>query len=111
MGMENKEALDRIRQKKFFRNNGMVLKGINMLRTKYVLLSDLRYALEPNLTEAELLDSVNYLSEGGYINTRNSRTKQEVTLADCPFEELEAKVSHEGIQIIACTRTDACIDV
>ncbi|MBO7422423.1 MAG: hypothetical protein J6T99_03430, partial [Oscillospiraceae bacterium] len=68
--MDNKELTDRIRQKKFFRNNGMVLKGINMLRTKYVLLSDLRYALEPNLTEAELLDSINYLSEGGYINTR-----------------------------------------
>ena len=109
--MDNKELTDRIRQKKFFRNNGMVLKGINMLRTKYVLLSDLRYALEPNLTESELLDSINYLSEGGYINTRSSRTKQETTLADCPFEELEAKVSHEGIQIIACTRTDDCIEV
>lgn len=109
--MDNKEMADRIRQKKFFRNNGIVLKGINMLRTKYVLLSDLRYALEPSVTESELLDSINYLSEGGYINTRNSRTKQEVTLADCPFEELEAKVSHEGIQIIACTRTDDCIGV
>lgn len=109
--MDNKEMADRIRQKKFFRNNGIVLKGINMLRTKYVLLSDLRYALEPSVTESELLDSINYLSEGGYINTRNSRTKQEVTLADCPFEELEAKVSHDGIQIIACTRTDGCIDV
>ncbi len=109
--MEQKEMAERIRQKKFFRNNGMVLKGINMLRTKYVLLSDLRYALEPNLTEAELLDSINYLTEGGYINTRNSHTKQAVTLADCPFDELEAKVSHEGIQIIACARTDTCIDV
>ncbi len=40
--MDNKEMADRIRQKKFFRNNGIVLKGINMLRTRYVLLSDLR---------------------------------------------------------------------
>lgn len=109
--MENNELTERIRQKKFFRNNGMVLKGINMLRTQYVRLTDLRYALEPSLSESELLDSINYLTEGGYINTRNCRTKQEITLADCPFDELEAKVSHEGIQIIACTRTDPCIDV
>lgn len=109
--MEQRELTERIRQKKFFRNNGLVLKGINMLRTQYVRLSDLRYALEPSLSESELMDSVNYLSEGGYIRTRSIRTKQDVTLADCSFDELEAKVSHEGIQVIACTRMDACIDV
>ena len=40
--MENKEIQDRIRQKKFFRNNGIVLKGINLLHTQYVRLSELK---------------------------------------------------------------------
>lgn len=109
--LENKELNDRIRQKKFFRNNGLVLKGINMLRIQYVRLTDLKYALEPTLSENELMDSVNYLTEGGFIKTRNCRTKQETTLADCSFDELEAKVSQKGIQIIACALKDECIDV
>ncbi len=109
--METRDMAERIRQKKFFRNNGMVLKGINMLRTQYVRLADLRYALEASMTEAELVDCVNYLSESGFIKTRNCHTKQEVTLADCPFDDLEAKVSSEGIKIIACARVDECIDV
>ena len=102
---------ERIRQKKFFRNNGVVLKGINLLREKYVQLSELKYALEPTLTEQELRDSVNYLSESGYINMRNIRSKQPTTLADCDFYELEAKVSAEGIKIIACVKSDECIEV
>ena len=109
--MESKEMQERIRQKKFFRNNGIVLKGINLLRTQYVKLSELRYALEPTMTESELRDSINYLSESGYINMRNTDSKQATTLADCNFKDIEAKVSAGGIKIIACVKSDECIDV
>ena len=109
--LENKEIQDRIRQKKFFRNNGVVLKGINLLRTQYIKLSELKYALEPTMTESELRDSINYLSESGYINMRNTENKQFTTLADCDFESIEAKVSADGIKIIACVKSDECIDV
>ena len=109
--MENKELNDRIRQKKFFRNNGIVLKGINLLRTQFIRLPDLKYALEPTLTESEFLDSVNYLTEGGYIKTRHTGTKQEITLADAAPDALEAKVTQKGIQIIACILKDDCIEV
>lgn len=109
--MENKEFHERIRQKKFFHNNGIVLKGVNLLRTQYVSLPDLKYALEPSITESEFRDSVNYLSESGYIKMRNIRSKQATTLADCDFDEIEAKVSADGIKIIASVRTDECIEV
>lgn len=109
--MENKQLSDRIRQKKFFRNNGVVLKGINLLRTQFVSLSDLKYALEPTLTESEFLDCVNYLTEGGYIRTRHTGTKQETALADAVPDELEAKVTQKGIQVIACILKDDCIEV
>ena len=109
--MNNKEMQERIRQKKFFRNNGIVLKGINLLRTQYIKLSELKYALEPTISEPELRDSINYLSESGYINMRNTGNKQPTTLADCDFYEVEAKVSAEGIKIIACVKSDECIEV
>lgn len=109
--MEVKEFQERIRQKNFFHNNGVVLKGVNLLRDKYVRLSELKYAFEPSMSEQELRDSLNYLSESGYINMRNISSKKDTTLADCNFEEIEAKVSANGIKIIACVRTDECIEV
>ena len=42
---------------------------------------------------------------------RNTNSKQATTLADCDFEDIEAKVSADGIKIIACVKSDECIDV
>ena len=42
---------------------------------------------------------------------RNTDNKQATTLADCAFEDIEAKVSADGIKIIACVKSDECIDV
>ena len=61
--------------------------------------------------EAEFRDAVNYLTESGYIRLRKAGSKESSTLADTEMQELEAKVTAEGIQIIACVRTDVCIDV
>ena len=51
--MEQAEMLTRIRQKTFFKNNVMVLKAVNLLRDKYVSLSDICYALRPSMGEPE----------------------------------------------------------
>lgn len=51
--MEQAEMLTRIRQKTFFKNNGMVMKAVNLLRDKYVSLSDICYALRPSMGEPE----------------------------------------------------------
>lgn len=61
--MEQTEMLRRMQQKTFFKNNGMVLKAVNLLRDKYVSLSDVCYALHPSMNEAEFRDAVNYLTE------------------------------------------------
>ena len=42
---------------------------------------------------------------------RSIRSKQPTTLADSDFDEIEAKVSAEGIKIIACAKIDECIEV
>lgn len=110
--MEIKEFQERIRQKKFFHNNGIVLKGMYMLPGKYVQLSELRYAFcEATMSEQELIESLNYLSESGCINMRNIHSEKDTTLADCEFNDIEAKVSAFGIKIVTCVRTDECIKV
>ncbi len=103
--------MQRMQQNAFARNNGMTLKAINLLRDKYVALEDICNALEPSMTESEFRDAVNYLTECGYIRLRDRESKEISTLADAAMNALEAKVTADGIRIIACTRTDECIDV
>ncbi len=110
----DKETLNkRIAAGNFVENNGAVLKAINVLHTKYVKLSDLIYALVDSgtMTGADLHDSVNYLSISGYVDLRLIGSKVETTLADSDFEQLEAKLTSDGIKIITCVKTDECIDV
>lgn len=109
--LEQKEIMERMKQKAFARNNGIALKSINLLREKYVALEDVCSAVEPSMTEAEFRDAVNYLTECGYIRLRDRESKEITTLADAPMNALEAKVTADGIRIIACARTDECIDV
>lgn len=103
--------MERMQQSVFFRNNGIVLKAVNLLRDKYVALEDICNALQPSMTESEFRDSVNYLTECGYIRLRGIESKELITLADASMNMLEAKVTADGIKIIACVRTDECIDV
>lgn len=106
---EQAKLAENMRRRKWIANNGKVLRAINMLRTKYIALEQLRYALEPNVTLSELADSINYLSEIDYISLRNIDSKAETTLADAEFGELEAKLNENGIRFLAGKITDDCV--
>ena len=109
--MDNHEMQNRIRQRKFIENNGKVLRTINSLRYKYVPLKDLAYGLEPSMTASELMDCVNYLTLSGYIITRHMRSKTVTTIADTAFEDMEAKLSAEGISLLSGTKNDDNVDI
>lgn len=89
-------------------NNGSVMRTINMLRHQYHKLKSVRYAL-PDISEGEILDSVNYLHEAGYIHLRTILTHEPTSLADADFDELEAKLTAKGISLLAGGITDSCI--
>ena len=108
--MDN-EMHNRIKQKKFIENNGKVLRTINSLRYKYVPLKELAYGLEPSMTVSELLDCVNYLTLSNYIITRHVKSKTETTIADTNYDELEAKLSADGISLLSGTKCDDNVDV
>jgi hypothetical protein len=92
----------------FKENNGSVMRTINMLRHQYHKLKSVEYAL-PDITKGEITDSVNYLHEAGYIHLRTIVSKESADLADCEFDELEAKLTAKGISLLAGSVTDPCI--
>lgn len=106
--MDMEKQMQLIRAGKFRENNGAVMRVINMLRHQYHDLSSIKYAL-PNISDGEIIDSVNYLHETGYIHLRCIEDKTAASLADCDFDKLEAKLSGEGIRLLNGVITDPCI--
>lgn len=106
--LEN-EMLKKMRAHQFVENNGRVLRTINLLRHSYERLKDVRAALD-DINEGRFLDSVNFLVEAGYIKLRDCSDKAPAELADCNYENLEAKVSAQGIRLLGGQIKDEMVD-
>ena len=108
----NEEKLKaQARKNGFRRNNGAVIRAVNIIRTDYVQLDTVLAALQPKIGRADVADSINYLTEAEYIKLRVIGTDRHSTLADNDFDELEAKLSAKGIQLVNGVIADPCIDL
>lgn len=103
-------AIAKMRAGRFIKNNGRVLRTINLWRYKYEKLEEVKYALE-DMPENEYLDSLNYLSEAGYIQIRRVTSKQIAEIADVDYVHLEAKLTEKGIRLLAGKLEDDLIEV
>lgn len=108
--MNEKEALQKIKSGRFIKNNGRVLRIINLLRYKFEKLSEVQYALD-DILEDEYFDSLNYLFESEYIQMRNVKNKQPASLADTDINALEAKLTDKGIKLLAGKISDDLVEV
>ncbi len=104
------EYMQKIKARNFVKNNGQVLRTINILRVGYEKLSDVKYALG-DVSEHDFLSSVNYLFPSEYILLRKIKTKEFADIADVPYEELEAKLSQKGIKLLDGTISDNSVEV
>ncbi len=70
-------------------NNGSVLRTVNILKTKFNRLKDIKYALNIEKNDICACD----------ISEQNSSA----TLADCDFGEIESKVSNVFVKNRKCS--------
>ena len=106
----DKETLNsRISAGNFVENNGSVLRAVNILKTKFNRLKDIKYAL--NIEKNDIENSINYLHEAGYLHLRNLENKQPSSLADDDFDVLEGKLTAKGIQLLAGVIQDECVEI
>ena len=106
----DKETLNRrISAGNFVENNGSVLRAVNILKTKFNRLKDIKYAL--NIEKTDIENSVNYLHEAGYLHLRNSANRQPSSLSDDDFDVLEGKLTAKGIQLLAGVIQDECVEI
>lgn len=107
--MIENNALKKVKAGRFVKNNGRVLRTINMLRYRFVKLTDAKYALD-DMPENEYIDSVNYLSEVDYIQCRHIASRQDAKLADNELDDLEAKLTDKGIRLLSGKIIDELVD-
>ena len=106
----DKETLNkRISAGNFVENNGSVLRAVNILKTKFNRLKDIRYAL--NIDKSDIENSINYLHEAGYLHLITIDGHIASSLADSNFEDMEAKLTARGIQLLAGVIEDECVEV
>lgn len=108
--MDEKTAVNKIKAGRFIRNNGKVLRTINIMRYKYERLTEVRFALD-DMPDNEYYDSLNYLFEAGYIQIRHIRSRQPAVLSDVDVDELEAKLTDKGIKLLAGKMSDELVEV
>ncbi len=109
--MTNHEK-QRLKAGNFIRNNGRVLRTINILRHKYNKLSGIQNVLEEDgISEDEFLDAVNFLELEGYVHLRDIADKHDASLADCQYETVEARLTGKGIRLLAGGIEDTMIEV
>ena len=109
--MNEQDIIRKMRAENFVANNGTVLRAINIGRKNYNKLRQLQRALEPDIDLADFVDCVNYLSEAKYITLRKCSDKSSANIADDDLDEIEAKVSAEGIRLLNGKINDPCIEV
>lgn len=105
-------AANDLKQVRFRINNGKVMRRINLLRYDFVDLQSVQRVVEQDgIRSNEFLDCVNYLSEAGYIELRRIGSHKAARLADSDYMTLEAKVSANGIRLLAGGLNDELVEV
>lgn len=108
----NEIDVSKLRAGNFVANNGLVLRTINILRTKYNKLAAIQRVLsESGVSCSEFLDAINFLAEEGYIHLRHIVGHSEAALADVDYKELEAKLTGKGIRLLAGDISDNLVEV
>ncbi len=112
--MNRDEMMKQIRADAFPRNNGSVLTCINLLnRHGFSPLEKVRLGVENwGIEKADFLDSIHFLKQSGYIETRTIDGKVPgVDLADYDYQEIEVRASAQGIRLMQGSIADECVKV
>lgn len=108
MNYETEKLKQEIENGNFFNNNGRILQMLNVLSGDFKKLTEIKFVLS-DVEEYEIVRSIDYLYESGYIKLRNVDTNKSTTLADTPFKFLSAKLTADGTRILVGKKSDDCV--
>ena len=110
MNIQAEKIKRQIENGNIFVNNRRVLQLLNVLSGDYKKLTEIKFVMS-DMEECEIVKSIDYLYEGGYIKLRNTETGKPATLADTSFKYLSAKLTADGIRVLVGKKSDVCIEL
>ncbi len=108
--MKDKEVKKIIVADSFARNNGRVMRNINVLCGKWIRLEVIKETLS-ELTDYEVQESLQYLQQAEYIDVRHCTSKKEVDISECCYRDSETRLSEKGIRLAKYLITDEAVKV
>ncbi len=82
----------------FAKNNGRVIRNINVLKGKWINLSVVEDTLT-GLKSGEIQESLQYLQQSEYIDVRHCVSHSKIDISECCYKELETRLSAKGIKL------------
>ncbi|EJU21162.1 hypothetical protein HMPREF1143_1990 [Peptoanaerobacter stomatis] len=111
MAFEN-EIRKKIEQSDFAKNNGRVIRTINVLSGKFINVDSVCDALNNVMSIGEFDECLIYLYKGVYIEVREAATQRIVDdFAKYVYSELEVTLTQKGIKLARGFITDEAVEI
>lgn len=108
--MDKEKQMQLIESGNFKDNNGSIMRVFNMIAHRYFKIKDIMYAL-PFVSEKDVIKSMDYLCDEGYLMSRTILTKEPAAISDYSYDDLEAKLTAKGIRLLECAIDDPLVNL
>lgn len=112
MEKEIKNIKNALMASTFIKNNGEVLRTLNILGYQFHKLIGIESVLsQRGISESEFIEAIHFLTEESYITLRNISTKEAVIISDTDYRDIEAKLSGKGLRLLNGGISDNMVEV
>jgi len=102
----------KILQSDFAKNNGRILRTVNILSGKYINVDSICDALEEVMTVGEFDESLVYLHKGCYIEIRNKYNQHIILdMTKETYKDIEVCLTQKGIKLARGFIVDEAVEI
>lgn len=106
-----KEMKRRLEVGDFARNNGRILRTVNILRGKWINLATVQEALERDMNVGDFENSIIYLEKSGYVEVRDTTSKTIIEVGTASYSHAEVTLTKEGMDVALYFKKDEAVIV
>lgn len=106
-----KEIRQKVEAENFARNNGRIIRVVNILAGEWIDLSVVRAALENDMAGYDFDKSMIFLLKSGYLELRKRRSREKASWEDRRREDVEVALTGQGMKLAAYRITDEAVEV
>lgn len=109
--MDKKKIINEIEANDFSKQNGSVIRTIGtVFNTKWFDACDLKVVFK-DLEESDIYQTLDYLQQGSFIAVRNKESKDNVEVYDFDLDEIEIRLTNEGLKLLMIRKKDELIEI